>query len=82
LQSTAIAEGEAVEGDFIYKDKNHNYTFPGGVALKAAVTLYLVDHSNQNSTKLDLEKVKNYNFDALSISFGNPSGWDYKDEVQ
>jgi len=82
LQCTAIAVGEAVKGHINYKGVNHENTFPGGVAPKAAATLYLVDHSNPKSTKMALEEVKNGNFDVLSISFGNLRSNKYKDEIQ
>ena len=87
LQCTSIAVGEKVDGFFIYKEKLHKYSFPGGVAPKADATLYLVDHSNRDSVLLALKEIINEEstgrkkFDVLSMSFGSVRNCYYKREL-
>ena len=87
LQCTSIAVGEKVDGFFIYEEKLHKYTFPGGVAPKADATLYLVDYSNNDSVLLALKEIIDEvsngrkKFDVLSMSFGSVRNCYYKREI-
>lgn len=80
LVCTSIAAGKAIP-DATYTNPNGKkikVNYPGGIAPKADITVYLVEVNNKNSIVAALDKVVDANFDVLSMSFKCDG---YDDEV-